>query len=340
MHEPGAQTLNLLATPMTQLQLQLHCRFCDGTTQPDATAPLPDQCGEHFDGRLVWSCFYSQWAPVPVPSILRPLRMHGVWSPRCVATNCKGTIMSMNGVTAGTARFTPAHNTEGATFGPACLWSALLGETHTATTPGGADHWNVDSMQRENIDPLPSSISAFRVAHSKLPNCSLYQLPAAVVALAAAIESVLALGRGPIVLLGYSLSGAVVIETAARVFHDHPPGWLAGVCVLAPQGAGVHCDNRGKVNSMVHASRMLGAVGCPLSVYHGGSDKLIPSHVGKQVAAWHAEGAASNSGPGPGPGHEDTATSLTSFHVEEHDDHGVTFAGPLVRDFVVTQLGA
>ena len=248
--------------------------------------------------------------------------------------------MSMNGVTAGTARFTPARNTEGATFGPACLWSALLGETHTATTAGGsAGLGDVDSMQRETIDPLPSSVSAFRIAHSKLPNCSLYQLPAAVVALAAAIESVLALGRGPIVLLGYSLSGAVVIETAARVFHDHPPGWLAGVCVLAPQGAGVHCDNRGKVNSMVHASRMLGVAGCPLCVYHGGSDKLIPSHVGKQVAGWHADGVASRHNSGQGRGRGDTAVPLTSLHVEEHDDHGVTFARPFDRDFVATQLG-
>ena len=192
-------------------------------------------------------------------------------------------------------------------------------------------------MQRENIDPLPSSVSAFRITHSKLPNCSLYQLPAAVVVLAAAIESVLALGRGPIVLLGYSLSGAVVIETAARVFRDHPPGWLAGVCVLAPQGAGVHCDNIGGVNSMIHASRALGAFGCRLCVYHGGSDKLIPSHVGEQVASWHAEGVASRGGDA---GHGDAAVPLTSFHVEENDDHGVTFAGPLVRDFVTTQLGA
>ena len=145
--------------------------------------------------------------------------------------------MSMNGVTAGTARFTPAHNTEGATFGPACLWSALLGETQTATTAARTGRVDVDSMQREDIDPLPSSISAFRIAHPKLPNCSLYQLPAAVVALAAAIESVLAVGRGPIVLLGYSLSGAVVIETAARVFHDHPPGWLAGICVDQSEGS-------------------------------------------------------------------------------------------------------
>lgn len=248
--------------------------------------------------------------------------------------------MSMNGVTSGTARFTPADNTEGASFGPACLWSALLGETHTATTARGGGHReDVDSLQRENIDPLPKSISSLRIVHPKLPNCSLYQLPAAVVTLAAAIESVLALGRGPIVLVGYSLSGAVVIETAARVFHQHPPGWLAGVCVLAPQGAGVHCDNRGGVNSMVHASRMLGAVRCPLSVYHGGSDKQIPSHVGEQVATWHAEGVASNRREGGGEGRGDTASPLTSLHVEEGDDHGVMFAGQLVREFVATNLG-
>ena len=52
--------------------------------------------------------------------------------------------------------------------------------------------------------------------------------------------------------------------------------WLAGICVVAPQGAGVHCDNIGGVNSMLWCCRMLGAGGGPLAVYHGEVDPLIP----------------------------------------------------------------
>ena len=90
---------------------------------------------------------------------------------------------------------------------------------------------------------------------------------------------------------------------------------------------------------MVHACRMLGSVGCRLSVYHGGSDKMIGSHVGKQIAKWHAEGVASMRSESDGVRRPGTQVPLTSLHVEEKDDHGVTFAGPLVREFVTTQLG-
>ena len=46
----------------------------------------------------------------------------------------------------------------------------------------------------------------------------------------------------------------------------------------------MHCDNKGNVNSLRHSCGQLGAVGCPLLVYHGLADTNIDPSVGKQVS--------------------------------------------------------
>ena len=163
-----------------------------------------------------------------------------------------------------------------------------------------------------------------------MPHSNIYQVPCGIVVLAAAIEAVLTLGFGPIVLIGHSLGCAIALETAARVFHDHPdhPDWLAGVAVLAPQGAGLHCDNKGKVNSMQYACQRLGELRCPLLVYHGLADTSISSSVGEQVFDWHAAGASI---------HRD-ADSFAELHLGKGDDHTATDGAMYVRDFVEKQL--
>ena len=160
----------------------------------------------------------------------------------------------------------------------------------------------------------------------------------------------------------------------------------------------MHCDNIGGVNSMLWCCRMLGAGGCPLAVYHGEVDPLIPcgesattetkprslclsvsvaralslflctlsaasvcvyvavsasasrlsvslltikpkrpiqtrrrTGIGEQIAEWHSEGVESR-----GRGREERW--LTSFRTHPGDDHGVTFAGEVVRDFIATRL--
>lgn len=126
--------------------------FCDATSPPEDGR---DRCGVGFDGQLAFAAFYSQWAPSPVPCIERPLRMHGVWIPRCTRSQSKGTLIFCNGLTVhhGPGGIISEH--EGAAFGPQCLWSALLGLSVPTVTPDR-------NRFRECVEPLPASISGFR----------------------------------------------------------------------------------------------------------------------------------------------------------------------------------
>ena len=74
--------------------------------------------------------------------------------------------------------------------------AALLGAAKPAPQRAGGGR-DLESRQREPLTPLPPTVSSFRITHPKLPSNQLYQLPTAVLALAAAIESILSLGRKP-----------------------------------------------------------------------------------------------------------------------------------------------
>ena len=239
--------------------------FCDATKAPGASAPARNQCGAGFDGGLAFSCFeyrtpeatspsnrYVHDARAP-PQVPCPLRMHGVWSPdRGPAARSRGTVIIAPGVTYGTTGTYPVGNLEGAAFGPGCLFSALLG---SASLPRLHQHG-----RRQHLEPLPDNVSMFRCIWPKIKKSNIYQLPTGVLLIAAAIESIMKLGRGPIVLVGHSLGGGAVIEAAARVLYDHPPGWLAGVCTLAGQPTGLHVDNaiESSIGSLEHACHLLG----------------------------------------------------------------------------------
>ena len=88
-----------------------------------------------------------------------------------------------------------------------------------------------------------------------------------------------------------------MIEAAARTFHLHggaagttDEGHLAGVWTLAGQAAGMHCDNKGGVNSLRHACAMLATRRVPLVVHHGQQDTSVhPSHA-ESIAKWAMEG--------------------------------------------------
>ncbi len=302
---------------------------CAGLHQLDAASddgnPPKNRAGEGFDGSQVFSAFYSQWAPSSAPSISRPLCMHGVWSPRCERADVRGTVILCNGCTI-VDRRPGGHMAEheGANFGPQCLFSALLGFT-PPVEPGRSGY-------RADAEPLPASISGFQCSHPYLRHPFIYQAPAGVLLLAAAIESIIGLGYGPVVLLGHSLGGAVVVETASRLLEDLSEGWLGGVCMLAPQGVGLHCDNKHGVDSMKLACERLGRAGKPLAVYHGTGDPQIPHDVALQIAGWHRDGLRA--------GRHDIKQSNSRWKILSGDDHSVPQALPLVREFVTDVLGA
>lgn len=287
--------------------------WCDGKAAPRADEPAYNRCGPGFDGSLAFSSFYSQWAPVPAATIRRPLRMHGVWTPRCDQQHCKGTVIFCPGVT--------SNNPDVQRQSMQGLRARLLG-VHAKVHPDHAKHLH-------DVEALPETVSGFRCYYPSLPHCPIYQLPCGVVLLAAAIDSILALERGPIVLVGHSLSGAIVPETVTRVIDHYDPGSIAGVCLLAPQVPGLHCDNKSGVNSMKSTCKRLGEKGVPLTVCHGTADTAIPMHCGQQIAEWHAEGMRLRGPP----------AGLSNFHAIDGDIHGMHTAGKWVRDFVAGCLG-
>lgn len=132
----------------------------------------------------------------------------------------------------------------GAVFGPGCLLSTLLGKA-----AGGAGRL------------LPAAVDCFRLTHCRVDSCSCYQLPLAVVAIAEAVQWVIGRGRGPVVLVGYSLSGAAMLEAAGRLLGTLPAGWLAGIVTCGSQSAGLHCDNPANINTLQGACRRVARAG-------------------------------------------------------------------------------
>lgn len=286
--------------------------WSDTRAAPSARDPPHYQCGPDFDASLEFSSFYSQWAPKPAGQIRRPLRMHGVWTPRCDTRDCKGTVIFCPGVNWNTddVQRSSMQAFRRALFGvPAKVPAEYLPHVR-------------------GVKPLPDSVSCFRCYWPNVPNASIYQLPCGVAMLATVIDSIVQLRRDPIVLVGHSLAGAIVSETVARVIDHYPAGSIAAVCLLAPQVPGLHCDYKSGNNTMETSCKRLGEKGVPLTVLHGTADKTVPMKCGEQVVGWHAEGARLRRG----------SAGLSNFYPVEGDVHGLVTATHQLRDIVAAHL--
>mmetsp|Transcript_78806 Transcript_78806/g.219070 ORF Transcript_78806/g.219070 Transcript_78806/m.219070 type:complete len:382 (+) Transcript_78806:54-1199(+) len=93
------------------------------------------------------------------------------------------------------------------------------------------------------------------------------------------------LGRGsskaPVVMLGWSMGGAAVIEAAARTLHAGACRNVRGVCTLAAQSCGVHGDSLQRCCAWLAATAKL-----PLVFIHGTRDDCLPHSCSEALADW------------------------------------------------------
>jgi hypothetical protein len=184
-------------------------------------------------------------------------QLHALWTPAAPGP-CRGVVLICPGSGTGAG---PAGG-----FGPFCLFSRLA-------------------------EALPEAgVGVLRLVP---PAWAQGRLSVSVNAVRACVELIEGLaGPTDLVLLGWSMGGAAVIEAAARLLAAPPRVALKGVVTLASQSAGLFkMGNRhGRVNSLQLALRVLGAAGVPLCCLHGSEDVCVhPSSTDKIADQWAAE---------------------------------------------------